>query len=77
MTAMNRGGRVALVEQLVPPPNTPHLALAIDLEMLVMTDGGRKRTLEEFKSLFQQAGLQFVRVVETAAPWCVIEGVKA
>ena len=77
VTAMNRGGRVALVEQLVPPPNTPHLALAIDLEMLVMTDGGRKRTLEEFKSLFQQAGLQFVRVVETAAPWCVIEGVKA
>lgn len=75
--ALNEGGRVALVEQVVPPRNTPDLALAIDLEMLVMTEGGRQRTLEEFSSLFRRAGLELRRVVETESPWRVIEAVKS
>lgn len=70
---LNEGGRVALVEQLVPPRNTADLALAIDLEMLVMTEGGYQRTLEEFNSLFRRAGLGLRRVVETKSPWCVME----
>jgi len=74
---LNEGGRVALVEQLVPPRNTADLALAIDLEMLVMTEGGQQRTLEEFNSLVKLAGLELRRVVETESPWCVIELVKS
>ena len=74
--ALNESGRVALVEQLVPPRNTPDLAL-LDLSMLLLTEGGRQRTLEEFNSLFRQSGLEPTRVVETESAWCVLEAVKS
>ncbi len=73
---LNESGRVALVEQLVPPRNTPDLAL-LDLSMLLLTEGGRQRTLEEFNSLFRQSGLEPTRVVETESAWCVLEAVKS
>jgi hypothetical protein len=42
--------------------------------MLVMTVGGKERTVEEFRNLFISAGLRLGRVVATKSPICVIEG---
>jgi O-methyltransferase/methyltransferase family protein len=70
--AMNRGGRVILVESIVQPGNQPDFAKIIDLEMLLMP-GGRERTEAEFRALFAAAGLEMTRIVATGAPLSVIE----
>lgn len=72
--ALRPHGRVLVVEQVIgdTPESTPGKLL--DLEMLVMTPGGRERTAEEFATLFRSAGLELTRIVPTHSPVCVIEG---
>jgi len=43
--------------------------------MLVMT-GGRERTEEEFRALYDEAGFSLTKVVPTESPFSVIEGVR-
>lgn len=73
--AMNDGGRLVVIDQVIPEGNEPALGKFTDLIMLTMV-GGRERTLEEFKSLFASAGFELTRIVRTQSPVCVIEGVK-
>jgi microcystin-dependent protein len=70
--AMNRGGRVILIESVVLPGNQPDFAKIIDLEMLLLP-GGRERTEAEFRALFAAAGLEMTRIVPTRSPLSVIE----
>jgi hypothetical protein len=42
--------------------------------MLVMA-GGHKRSESQFRELLAGAGLRMTRIVATATPTCVIEGV--
>jgi hypothetical protein len=72
--ALNPGGRVLLAEMVIPPGNDPHIGKLLDLEMLVMV-GGHERTETQFGDLFASAGLRLTRIVPTASPMCVIEGV--
>jgi hypothetical protein len=44
----------------------------IDLEMLVMA-GGKERTEQEFRELFDRAGFTLTRVVPTKSPMSVLE----
>jgi ubiquinone/menaquinone biosynthesis C-methylase UbiE len=74
--ALPADGKLILVEAVVPPGNEPHFSKFIDLNMLVMT-GGRERTEEEFRRLYEASGFRLTRVVPTASPSSVIEGVKA
>lgn len=73
--AMAPGSRLAIVEQLMPedPRDAPRAAHA-DLGMLVMT-GGRERTLAEYRTLLERAGLRFdgVRALKTKRDVSVIE----
>jgi hypothetical protein len=46
----------------------------IDIEMLALP-GGRERTEEEYRALFESAGFHLSRIVETKSPFSVIEGV--
>lgn len=73
--AMGESGRLLLVEVLMPSAASGEAGFAalMDLEMLVMTQGGRERTEEEFRGLLQRAGLHLTRVVPTASPVFVIE----
>jgi hypothetical protein len=66
-------GRVLLCELVIPEGPGPAPAKFVDLEMLALTVGGKERTKAEFRSLFQSAGLDLVRIVETQSPVCVIE----
>jgi hypothetical protein len=71
--AMSPEGRVLVVEGLIPEGDEPSLSKLSDLEMLVMTSGGRERTAEEFGKLFAAAGLRLTRVVPTAGAAFVLE----
>jgi hypothetical protein len=73
--ALPENGKLILVEAVVPPGDEMHFAKFIDLNMLVMT-GGRERTEEEFRELYEAAGFRLTRVVPTESPFSVIEGLK-
>jgi hypothetical protein len=66
------GGRVLLVESVISPGNEPSLGKIMDLEMLAMA-GGRERTEDEFRALFDRAGFGLTRIVPTKSPLSVIE----
>jgi len=66
------GGRVILLESVIPPGNQPDFGKLLDIEMLLMP-GGRERTAEEFESLFDRAGFDLTRIVPTESPLSVIE----
>ena len=74
--ALPDNGKLILVEAVVPPGDEMHFAKFIDLNMLVMT-GGKERTEEEFRQLYEGAGFKLTRIVATESPFSVIEGVKA
>jgi len=71
--AMAPGGRVLIVDLVLSERPEAMLANLIDLEMLVMTSGGRERTEQEFSSLLERAGLRLARLIPTASPFSVIE----
>jgi hypothetical protein len=70
--AMAAGGKLILIEAVVPADNEPHFGKFIDLNMLVMT-GGRERTAEEYRTLLEAAGFKVTRIVPTESPMSVIE----
>jgi SAM-dependent methyltransferase len=75
--AMAPGGRVLVVEMVVPPPGVPSFARLIDLEMLTISSNGKERTEREFADLFAKAGLALERVVPTQSPYSVLEALRA
>jgi hypothetical protein len=75
--AMKPGGKVLVADMVVPPGNAPHPSKLIDIEMLAMTPGGFERTADEFRALFDMAGLRLARIVPTKGPMSIIEGEAA
>jgi ubiquinone/menaquinone biosynthesis C-methylase UbiE len=73
--ALPSNGKLILVEAVVPPGSELHFSKFMDLNMLVMT-GGRERSEEEFRQLYEASGFQLTRVVPTESPFSVIEGLK-
>ena len=74
-SAMRPGGKILIVEIVVPAGNDPSFAKWMDLMMV--TYGGKERSEKQYRSLFSQAGLQLTRIVPTRAGISVIEGVQA
>jgi hypothetical protein len=74
--AMQGQGKLLLVERVMPEQaaQAPQVVLA-DLEMLVMTPGGRARTEAEFRGLFAAAGFKPTNIVPTQSELSIIEGV--
>ena len=72
--AMSPGGRLLVVEMIIPPGNEAAVAKLLDLEMLVIT-GGRERTEEEFESLLHAGGFEMSRVLPTRENIFIIEGI--
>ncbi len=64
--AMEAGGRVLIVEHVLPEESVPSFARYMDLNMLVMTSGGRERTRQEFADLLDPAGLRLRAALPTA-----------
>lgn len=65
--AMPEGGRVLIVDTVIPEGNAPHLGRLLDIVMLAQ-HGGRERTELEFAALLEKAGLTHIDTREIA-PW--------
>ena len=70
--AMAKGGRVLLVEGVVPPGDAPSFDKLLDLEMLLFP-AGRERTEAEFRELFRSADLELTKLIPTPSPVCLLE----
>jgi hypothetical protein len=74
--AMDGSGRILVVDAVVPPGNELHPAKVMDILMMLLVEG-RERTEEEFRELFQQAGLKLAKVVPTPSVLSIVEGEPA
>jgi len=70
--AMNPGGRLLLVEMVLPPGDAPHPGKILDMAMLNIP-GGEERTEAEYAPLLEKAGFRLTRVVPTASPVSIVE----
>ena len=76
--AMGDGGRIMVVDRVLPPTDDPgHRSAAfLDLFFLLM-EGGRIRTQEEYEALFEAAGFHLVRTFPVGGGFYVLEGSSA
>ena len=65
------GGRIAIVETVLPDTPAEHHGWHFDLNMLAVT-GGRERTAAGFAALLERAGCRIERVTPTESPLSVI-----
>jgi hypothetical protein len=75
-SAMTDRARLLVVERIIRPGNAPDPAKFMDVLMMVM-NGGRERTIEDFGRLLAAAGFRLAGVTSTASPQSVIEGTPA
>jgi SAM-dependent methyltransferase len=71
--SLRRNGRVILIEYVLPEDGRFSYVPLMDLNMLVLLPGC-ERTAEQYSELFNAAGLRLNRLIETASPMHVIEG---
>lgn len=74
--AMATGGRVLIVEHAVQKESGPDFAKFMDLNMLVLSPGGRERTRQEFTQLLAAAGLQLREFLPTVIGLYALECVS-
>jgi O-methyltransferase domain/Dimerisation domain len=71
--SLNPGGRVLVVQEVLPPGNAPSGGKLLDMQMLFI--GGKERTETEYRDLLAAAGLRLTRVIPTHSPLHIIEAV--
>jgi len=74
--AMDPDGRVLVIENVIAPGNGPCPGKMLDLTMMLM-EGGRERTAEEFSNLFERAGLRLRRQIPLAGSMHILEAEAA
>jgi hypothetical protein len=70
-----RGGRLLVVESVLSDAPNAAFAKFLDLEMLVVTPGGRERTEDELARLLSGASFELARVIPTQSPVNILEAV--
>ena len=71
--AMKGRGRMLLVENIICAPNQICRGKTMDIQMMVR-NGGRNRTVQEYRDLLHAHGFEITRVVPTSGP-SVLEAV--
>ncbi|MGH4008309.1 MAG: hypothetical protein ACRDTH_09195 [Pseudonocardiaceae bacterium] len=64
-----------LAQAVLPEGAEPSLGKLVDLEILVMTAGGRQRTEAEHRTLLDRAGLRLARIVPSSGLVSLVEAV--
>jgi hypothetical protein len=72
--AIDSGGRLLIIEMVLPEGNTPHIGKLADMEMLIIA-GGQERTEQEYSTLLEKTGFRLARVVPTESEAHVVEAV--
>ncbi len=73
--ALSPGGKLLLIEMVVPGDNRPDFAQAMDLNMLAIL-GGRERTEQEYRKLLEASGFKLERILANHSPFSVIEAMR-
>lgn len=74
--SMADGGRLLVIQVIVPPGNAPARIKMSDLLHLV-SGGGQERTEAEYRALFDAAGFNLIQVYPTGATFSILEGIRA
>jgi hypothetical protein len=74
--AMNPGGKLLIVEMVLPEGDEPHMGKMLDM-MMLLVPGGEERTQSEYARLLEPNGFRIERVVPTASAVSVVEAVRA
>ena len=67
------GGRLLVVECVVPEGNEPSISKAFDMTMMTFP-GGLERTEKQFRKLFEMSGFELSSVTPTSSMVSVVEG---
>jgi O-methyltransferase domain/Dimerisation domain len=67
------GGRLLVIQVIVPPGNAPARIKMNDILHLV-EGGGQERTEAGYRALFDAAGFKLVKIYPTAASFSILEG---
>ena len=70
---MGERSRLVIIEHVLAAGNEPSWGKMLDLQQLVLSDGGRERTLAEYETLFHAAQLSVSRVIKTSSTASLIE----
>lgn len=70
--AVNRGGKLLVVDNVIQPGNEFSPGKFLDLQMLIFP-GGKERTEQEFQNILSAAGWRLTRVIPTCVPESVLE----
>ena len=62
-----------LPERVDPDDPRSRANVLVDINMMLMSPGGRERTEVEHRQLLEQAGLQIERIVPTPSPLAIIQ----
>ncbi len=73
---VNPGGKLLVVDDVIQPGNDFYAGKFLDLQMLIFP-GGKERTEKQFHELFAAGGWKLSRVVRTATPIYIVEGIPA
>ncbi|APR85603.1 O-methyltransferase, family 2 [Minicystis rosea] len=74
--ALADGGRVLVVDAVIPRDNAPHPGKELDVLMLASLPG-RERTEEEFRHMLAAADLKLERVIPTPSALSIVEASAA
>ena len=73
---VNSGGKLLVVDNVIQPGNDFSSGKFLDLQMLIFPSGS-ERTEKQFRDLFAASGWQLSRIIPTAAPDSIVEGIPA
>ncbi|MFJ4143015.1 methyltransferase [Pseudomonas sp. NPDC089734] len=74
--ALEKGGELFIVDQVIDPTRESPLTRLSDIEMLLF-GSGKERTAEEFTRLLERAGFMLEAICETATPFSIIQATPA
>lgn len=66
-------GKLLIIEAIISDGDEDAFAHFMDLEMLVLTEGGHERRSEDFLLLLKETGFALKHVYETALPFSILE----
>ena len=75
--AMHGAARLLVVDHVLSPGNEPSLGKWLDLQMLVLTPGGRERDEVRFRALLEAAGLRLERTLPAGPTASLVEAAAA
>jgi hypothetical protein len=70
---MASGSKLLIIESIIKNNNKYSYGKMIDILMLLGTEDGKERTLDEFNAIFKKSGFETNKIIPTVSPFFLIE----